>query len=297
MRFSVIIPTYNRVDRLQECLRAVLNQTVARQDYEVIVVNDGSSDGTVDFLTRAEQEYGITHIQLTDLGIAASRNRGATAACGEILAFVDDDCSVPPTWLSHLEHALRDSQTLLVFGNVHNVLTENIFSAVHHAMNQYLVKRMNTESNNPGFVLTCSFACRKPVFEQYGGFDERFYFGSEDRELITRLRTAGERIRFEPDIVAKHRHAFSFWSFVRYYMKLGKASYLYFHHVNKEKHYGLHPPTVSDILQRILSPATGQSVTRNILMIAIAFLAHFSLVLGYLSGVWNTPPPTRSSTQ
>ncbi|MBI4811523.1 MAG: glycosyltransferase family 2 protein [Ignavibacteriales bacterium] len=113
MIFSVIVPTYNRLPSLKRALESLYIQDFS--DFEIIVVNDGSKDGTAEYLVQAVREHSIRVVELSDLGIAAARNRGAEAAKGNILAFLDDDCSVYPTWLHDLEAALHRHRASLVF--------------------------------------------------------------------------------------------------------------------------------------------------------------------------------------
>jgi len=280
MTFSIIVPTYNRLSSLKKALESLFHQDY--KDYEIIVVNDGCKDGTAEYLVQAVHEHGIRVVELSDLGIAAARNRGAEAARGNILAFLDDDCSVYPTWLRDLEAALQRNRASLVFGNVSNVLLESDYSVVHHEMNQFLIDRMNCDPLHPRFVLTSSFACDPKLFKQYGGFDERFYFGSEDRELIGRLLASGERVAFDKDIVAEHRHHFTLRSFLFYYYRLGRGSHLLYNVANKEKLLGLKTNPIWNIITMLSTVGKGKGLFRRFCLIILAFLAQFFIWLGFI---------------
>ena len=91
---SVIIPTYNHVDYVAETLETVFAQTFG--DYEVIVVNDGSPDGTAEVLRPSREAGRIRYIEQANAGQAAARNRGLAEARGEFIAFLDDDDLWPP---------------------------------------------------------------------------------------------------------------------------------------------------------------------------------------------------------
>ncbi|MDI6765229.1 MAG: glycosyltransferase [Bacteroidota bacterium] len=299
MTFSVIVPTYNRLERLKIALEGLYYQDY--KDFEIIVVNDGSKDGTAEYLAQAVREHGIRVVELSDLGIAAARNRGAEAAMGNILAFLDDDCSVYPTWLRDLETALQRHRASLVFGNVSNALTDSDYSSVHHEMNQFLIKRMNCDPLHPRFVLTSTFACDPKVFKQYGGFDERFYFGSEDRELIGRLLASGERLAFEKDIVVEHRHQFTLRPFLFYYYRLGRGSHLLYNVANKEKLLGLKTNPIWNIITMISAVGKGKGLFRRFRLIILAFIAQFFIWFGFIHarvvGVSDLRRKNNSETQ
>ena len=102
-KVSIIIPTYNRAHLIAECLESVLNQTF--NDYEVIVVDDGSTDNT----KEAVEPYfdRIRYTKQENRGNAGARNSGIELAKGEIIAFTDADCAPSVDWLRNIEEALR----------------------------------------------------------------------------------------------------------------------------------------------------------------------------------------------
>src|SRR3989304_2498563 len=95
IEYSVIVPAYNAVDELPRCLAALERQSIARARYEVIVVDDGSTDPPAVVAERA----GAKVIRATHGGPAAARNSGAGAAQGDLLLFTDADCEPAPDWI------------------------------------------------------------------------------------------------------------------------------------------------------------------------------------------------------
>ena len=97
-KVSVIIPTYNRADGVREAVESVLRQT--EPPLEIIVVDDGSTDGTAETL----KTYGdsVRYIYQNNSGAAAARNAGIAASRGDIVAFIDSDCVAEKPWLSAL---------------------------------------------------------------------------------------------------------------------------------------------------------------------------------------------------
>src|SRR5689334_2868499 len=96
--FSVIVPTYNRVALLAKTLESLFRQEYP--DVEIIVVNDGSSDGTDAYLTDLASQGRIVYAKHLNSGPSVARHLGMTKAKGDLIAFTDDDCVAPPDWLS-----------------------------------------------------------------------------------------------------------------------------------------------------------------------------------------------------
>jgi len=278
--FSVIVPTGNRLPVLKLNLDSLFAQEYS--GYEIIVVNDGSRDGTREYLEEIRREKGFRVIELADKGVATARNAGAKAAQGRLLAFLDDDCSVSPTWLTDLTSALDRHGASLVFGNVRNDLVDSDCSVVHHEMNQFLIGRLNADRYHPRFVLTSSFACEVEVFHECGGFDERFYFGSEDRELIGRMIATGRRVAYDESIVVGHRHHFTARLFFRYYYKLGRSSHLLFNVANSEKKLGMTSNPVRTILVMLGTIGAREGLFRRMRLVVLALAAQAIMFFGYL---------------
>ena len=101
---SVVIPTYNRKDMLKECLESLFNQTYPKERYEIIVVNDGSTDGTEEVLNEYAKKAPCAFKWFTqqNKGPCVARNLGVKNARGEIICFIDDDCVAEKKWIENL---------------------------------------------------------------------------------------------------------------------------------------------------------------------------------------------------
>jgi len=115
-KVSVVIPTYNRVEDLKKCLDSLREQSLKKGEFEIIIVDDGSTDGTAEF-GRSLFEKNSEHIHYCyqkNKGPASARNLGVRHAKGEIIAFLDDDCRAKKVWLEELKaFGLMDSSKVI----------------------------------------------------------------------------------------------------------------------------------------------------------------------------------------
>lgn len=193
MKASIIIPARNEGRFIRRCLSSLSTLDAVPCDLEIIVVDNGSTDNTVE---RA-QEFDVTVIQRPGGRVGAVRNRGASVSTGDILAFIDADCIAPPRWLSAALDALADPRVGIVGGhylpNPSGTWVERAWAApepptqVHEA-----------ESLPGGSILV-----RSEVFEALGGFDETLSAG-EDDDLCRRTREHGLSVLAAPECYVIH---------------------------------------------------------------------------------------------
>ncbi|MGA3169815.1 MAG: glycosyltransferase [Chthoniobacteraceae bacterium] len=181
MKLSVIIPTCNRPDRLQECLGRVLKQSGS---YEVIVSDDG--------WTGAFRLAGVKWVQGPRRGPAANRNCGARHASGDWLVFLDDDCLPEDGWLEAYEAAMTGDAEILEGQTV---------CPMEDRLGFYEV----IENLDGGAFWSCNLALRREEFEKLGGFDEDFTEAcAEDMEFAWRMRQRGSRSAFVEKATVTH---------------------------------------------------------------------------------------------
>jgi O-antigen biosynthesis protein len=219
-RVSVIVCTYNGSATLRACLEGVL--AVRYPDYEVIVVSDGSTDGSSDI---ARQYSGVKVIETPQRGLAAARNTGMEAATGEILAYIDDDAIPDPDWLTHLAASFGDDSFVAAGGP--NVLPPGASAVAECVANapggptHVLVS--DTEAEHiPG----CNMAVRKTALEEIGGFDPQFRAAGDDVDVCWRLLDTRHRIAFSPGAVVWHHRRGTVRGYLRQQRGYGKAEAL-----------------------------------------------------------------------
>jgi len=195
--WSVVIPTYNRLPILQKCLRAMENQDF-KQPYEILVVDDGSTDRTIPWLTEnADQLPHVRLIQQDHGGAAAARNLGIEQAQGETIVFIDSDLVVNSEFLSAHAAALEGHDQAFTYGTVINTANfEEPTSA-----------KLKITDISGAFFATGNVAIARHWLIKAGMFDLQFrQYGWEDLELGVRLKNLGLKLIKCPKAVGYHWH-------------------------------------------------------------------------------------------
>jgi GT2 family glycosyltransferase len=191
--FSVVIATKDRA-RYLECALASLATQRDAPSFEVVVVDNGSSDDTQEIARRfAREAIPLRYVSTPEPNRGKARNRGVEAAGGRYLLFCDDDVYVPAHWIGAHATAHRQAGERVVNGPILNVPS-------------YTARPRPRPANySRAFLCTCNASMSKRAFQRVGGFDESFdLYGWEDTELGVRLRAAGLRWRFAWDAYLWH---------------------------------------------------------------------------------------------
>lgn len=224
---SVVVPTYNRKDLLRITLEALGHQTYPRDQYEVIVVSDGSSDGTDEMVAEYAQEapFSLRLIRQANSGVARTRNRGIHEATGEVLVFLDDDIEVVPEFLAlHAVRHQQDEQVAVVgylAPDPQRRHTEPPWIAWEHAMLERNYRRWlpgGPLGPGPEHFYTGNASVRRAPVLRIGGFDESLK-RQEDTELAYRLQhICSIHFAFEARAIGLHRsfRSFASWSSMAY---------------------------------------------------------------------------------
>ncbi|MEM9908886.1 MAG: glycosyltransferase family 2 protein [Cyanobacteria bacterium P01_D01_bin.44] len=232
---SVIIPTYNRPDRLRHCLKAVAKQTYDHQCFEVIVVDDGSHTSMAPIIGELASKVDITLLQQQNSGPARARNKGAQQAHGQYLIFTDDDCTPTPDWLSQIAAHFAVNPQSFIGGHTLNALPDNPYSTASQLLIDYLYGYYNAEPGQASFFASNNFALPADLFHQMGGFDTTFPLAAgEDRELCDRIHQQGIPMRYVPEAKIWHAHELSLKKYWRQHFNYGRGAY-HFHQVRSRR--------------------------------------------------------------
>lgn len=229
LTFSVVIPTRDRFSQLEMCLEALRAQDFPRENFEVIVVNDGSRDPVPRNITAFKDKLNLTILNRSQSnGPGVARNQGGHAARYEYLAFTDDDCMPATNWLSSLAARFMKSPNDLVGGRVVNALTDNVYSCAAHVILDVIYVYYDPLKGRPHFFPTSNFAMPAESFREIGGFNESWPLAAaEDRELCYRWIQRGFQMIHAPEAIVYHRHPLAFSSFCSLHFKYGRGAYHY----------------------------------------------------------------------
>lgn len=217
---SVIVPTKNREDKLRRLLDSLEQQNYDKNNFEVVIVNDGSHYNS---MTSNEFSINVSYFEIDGIGPAGARNFGVKNSVGDIIAFIDDDCVAPKTWLTGMDVFFsRDSnKDILAVGGGVKPLVHN-----KKSVNNYLsfIKFLDGPLENNGKITnmaTANLAVRRSAFYTVGGFENKMRYG-EDENLVWKLSQNGNlAFCYTNDVM--HDNDISFGQFYRKYIGYGSG--------------------------------------------------------------------------
>lgn len=216
-KYSIVIPAYQAAEEIKACLEALNAQTVPREWYEIIVVDDGSTDKTAEAAKEAGADKAL---KVSHGGPARARNVGIEAAEGDIILFTDADCQPGPEWIERISAPFIDPEVSGAKGTYRS-RQQAIIARLVQLEYEFRYERM---ANAPriDFIDTYSAAYRRSVLLQAGGFDPSFPVPSaEDVDLSFRLANAGHKLVFVPDAWVWHTHPDKLASYLKRKARFG----------------------------------------------------------------------------
>jgi len=222
LRFSIIIPTYNRKTLLEKCLGALSAQLKDHRECEVIVVDDSGAK----LQQAGDSLLNVRYLTLDHRGgPSAARNLGISNSKGEIILFLDDDTLPLPGWFAATEKAWQawpDSDG--IGGYIASDEKGNIYSKVEADLFNWL-SRESMYGGRCVYICTCNAGYKKTSLGMIGGFDESFkYICGEDRDINIRLFNKNGILRVDKNIAVYHDQNAKFSSFIGRYFRYGQAA-------------------------------------------------------------------------
>lgn len=285
---SVVVPVYNRADLLGPCLASLMRQTYPRERYEIIVVDDGSTDGSSERTLELARGWkgSLRLVRQVNGGPASARNAGARDSEADVIAFTDSDCVADPDWLDGLISALAPADAAGVGGPIRNAAPRTWVGTYLDAAAFY---RHRVRGDRVDYLITGNAAFRRHAFWDVGGFVERRGVWGEDADLSFRLAKAGYRLLLSPGGAVTHNGSPpSVSGLLRELYRYGHGNSI----LSSEWNNGRTPPVefARHMGAAVLSPFLAASYVKRVgVWRACAFwplimLEHFAFSLGVLVG-------------
>ena len=214
MKISIIICTYNRELYLPRCLEHLKNQTEAPSNFEIILINNNSTDNTEDIcknFVRENPQLSVIYIKENNPGLSFARNKGIETASGDILCFIDDDGFAIPEYVSIIKKIVEDSQytDIISFGGkVIPCYNEGMEPKWLSKYIDGLVSKVDLGEQIQLFTKKypagCNMVFRKEFFEDHGGFNVNLHTRGDDKFVFDKLKKAGLKTLYLPRLKVEH---------------------------------------------------------------------------------------------
>lgn len=219
---SIIIPVFNAEKTIQRCLYALLEQTYPEERYELIVVDNGSTDRSVEMIRKFPVKF-FSEKRAHNSYMA--RNCGLSYTKGEIIAFIDADCIAEKNWLKNLIEPFQDERVGVVAGEILSYEPANLIQGFY-AFSNFLAQE-NKVKGNISAIATANIAVRREIFDTVGYFDEKFRWGGDNDFGIRIQKETNYLIQFAKNARVYHFHRASLKSLIKhaYTYGLGKGRF------------------------------------------------------------------------
>ena len=301
---SVIVPVYNGAGTIAACLESVLRQDYPANAYEVIVIENGSTDDTTAIVQRFCPRHPVRLFHSHKRGPAVARNLGLTMSEADVVAFTDADCIADPAWLSELIKPYADAEVGGVGGAI--LAYEHANRTIVETFSEECAPLVNFVSGENEFlphIYTANGSYRRSLVDEVEGFNPKLVT-AEDVDLSWRIQLqTGARLHYAPEAVIYHHHRSTRTGIARQYRQYG------FGEILLDCLYGQHPGyprsrryqvrrilsqiaalpryALSAMLRRVRR-ATGQATPYEVAVPGLWLLIESSNVRGKLEGMLAT---------
>ena len=222
---TVVVPVRNGELTIQSLLDSLQKLDYDRNKVEVIVVDGNSTDKTQEIVKK----YPVKLVVEKRKGLNLARNTGIKCSKGEIVAFTDSDCIVPPNWITKIVENFKDPKVSCVGGSAKALDCDFVSQYADNSIVRlmpFFTKREELEKVKPFFrhPAGCNMAFRRKVAEEVGYFDENIRYGFDEVEFADRVCRAGYKMVLDPDVLVWHKHRSTLREFLKQNFQYGKGS-------------------------------------------------------------------------
>ena len=227
LKYSVIVPVYNRLDEVKELLQSAEVLDFERSDFEFLFVDDGSADGFKEYIQHYESATGLKIRALfqANQGPAQARNNGMAGNNSEYMLFIDSDCILPPQWLKEIEKGIKDYKFDAFGGpDTFHPSFSPLLKAINYSMTSFIGTggiRGNKKSIEKFYPRSFNMGISREVYEKIGGMRLRYY--GEDTDFSARIIEAGFKTGLISDAFVYHKRRTSLKKFFRQIRTIGMS--------------------------------------------------------------------------
>lgn len=226
---SVIVPSFNRKSEIQELLSSLALQQLDRDQFEVVIVDDGSNDGTEELVKhfKSTENLDILYLKQNHKGPGAARNLGMDSAKYDIFVFIDSDCTAPPLWLKIIKEIFDKNPKVKAFGGRDDARLD--FAPLLLAINYSMTSFLTTGGMRGGkkkrlakfYPRSFNMGLHRDLYKKIGGFGNLRH--GQDIEFSNRIIKSGEKVVYIADAVVYHKRRTSLTKFFRQVFNWGVA--------------------------------------------------------------------------
>ena len=225
VQYSIIIATYNRLSELKELIESLDQLEFSKSKFELIIADDGSTDGTRAFIGSLNKPYEIIYLYQPNKGPGQARNLGMQTARGDYYIFLDSDCTVPVHWLHAIDNGIREEK-LDAFGgpDTYHQSFSPLLKAINYSMTSFIGTggtRGKKKSVGKFYPRSFNMGISKAIFEQIGGMGQLRH--GQDMDLSARIYKAGFKVGLIGEAFVYHKRRTSLSKFFRQIFNWGVA--------------------------------------------------------------------------
>ncbi len=219
---SIIIPVYNDPEGIKNTIESLVHQDYPKAQYEILIVDNGSSQATLDVINQLKQKYcDLVRVLYENKirGSYAARNKGVQHATGEILSFIDSDMTVKSDWLRRVVATMQKEEVSYLACDVRLYSKTKSFASLYNLQQGFPIR---SYVENSHFAGTGCLTIRKEIFERLGLFDHRLESGG-DREFGNRVYSSGIDLYYASNLRMYHPARGTLKSLIKKNMRVGRG--------------------------------------------------------------------------
>jgi len=225
MKYSIIIATYNRLDELRELIQSFEKLDFPRQDFQLFIVDDGSTDGTEEFIAQYSSDLNIEYYKQSNQGPGAARNLGMEKAQGTYFIFMDSDCTVPSAYLKRVDKGLA-THNYDAFGGPDTYREDfpPLLKAINYSMTSFIGTggtRGSKKSVTKFYPRSFNMGIHRTVYEKIGGMGGLRH--GQDMDFSARVYRAGFKVGLIADAYVYHKRRTNLKRFFKQIFNWGVA--------------------------------------------------------------------------